>query len=303
MAKEHYIESLIPDVVGSLKRIEESLVRPDSRPGEVSFANSNLPPPSQFYVQQGMKLRIRLTTAVANEVASLNALLLVDNRLVALTGATNPVSNNVASSTITITTTGFLVSASLTAAVAVFRGETYCTLQLLDQTGNFLVTLFSSYITTNRPASYPPITIEDPLAGYVPLQGYTIAAGVPPFIDQIQARSVWNLTGLRVVLTTDANAGNRSLRITIQNTGAVTNLLLLQPNSTYVVGAASTATYSFEQNVVEAQTVAGANPSFITPLPGPLLLTTGTVFLFEAIGGFPADDFHITYCYGRYLTF
>ena len=222
MAK-HLEELFIPDVLGSLGRIEAALtsVKPDTRPGEVSFANSNLQPPSQFYVQNGMQLRLRSVTSQTSEVLTLNALILFENRLTTLAGSTPAFTSTTNTTTVRITTTGFLVSAAITAAIAAYRGQTYCTLELLDQTGNFLCTLFSSYVTTAKPVSYPPIFIEDPTSGF----GYTTrkvgtitpggGGGPDSCFFAVPANRAWRFLAVNFTILNSAAPGNRLLVLSV----------------------------------------------------------------------------------------
>lgn len=218
---DHFVESLIPDVVSSLKRIEESLVRPDSRPGEVSFANSNLTPPSQFYIQSGMQLRLRTTTTRTNEVVNALALVLVENRLVNITLSSDPFTDTSNTIVFPLTVTGFLVSVSIGCTVANQRGHTFSVLQMLDQTGNFLFTLYAGYVTVYAPASYPPIRIEQGFSGH----GCILQTPVPLVVGstafwQPAGNRLWNLLTVSAWFTTDANVADRFLVLGARGGGA-----------------------------------------------------------------------------------
>jgi hypothetical protein len=220
------IEKLVPDIMNSLARIEGKL---GSAGGQNSlFASSNLQPPSQFFITQDMKIRVRAITTQTLERLTLTAVVLVNDRLMPITGNGLPFTATTDTILLSISVQGFLVSVSLSVDIATLRGQTYATVELLDQSNNFLFTLFSGYLTKGNPLSYPPILIENSLGGEVPVIMY---AGVPggwlglgtdyAYIN-VPANRVWKIQAAHAAYTTDGTVtprGVAALRVDPFNAG------------------------------------------------------------------------------------
>lgn len=265
MSEQHFFEQLIPDVTASLARIEAALkTEAELRPGEIRFANASVNPPTQFYVTHGMQLRLRSVTSQAAEVLRINAQILVDSRLVTI-ALNTPAFAALDTTTERITTTGFLVMASVTCTVATRRGQTFCTLELLDQTGNFLCSLFSGYVVTGRPISYPPIFIEDPLSGYGnPVMPAITVQNALDLRWTVPANRVWKIQHAYTLVTTVAGGGNRWINLWYRY---IAQAFAVFPGLISIPAATPFWAFAWGKDVVNLDTSASpTSPTLIQPL-------------------------------------
>jgi|WetSurMetagenome_2_1015567.scaffolds.fasta_scaffold53657_3 hypothetical protein len=224
MSNKTLLESFLPDVTDSLARIEQKLGTDAAQnqfiPQDPVFATTRVQPPSQFYFTQGMQIRCRAYSFVTDEQLTITANILIDNRLtpISITGAqfTNTTNLTVLQPNVT----GFLISCSVTNATATLRGQTYFVLEVLDQTGNYLFTLLSNYVTLYEPVAYPPISIN---AGFSGNGWWTFNNGVRIannfMLWTVNAPAGAFLHSVTFQYITDANVADRYIDFKISVTG------------------------------------------------------------------------------------
>jgi hypothetical protein len=101
--------------------------------------------------------------------------------------------------------------------VATQRCQTYVAFELIDQNTGFMNTLFTGYVTSQKPLSYPPINIEDSFSGRGILRSAEIVDISPSIV--VQPNRLLRLDSFRFNVTTGAVAGNRMMFLGISIAG------------------------------------------------------------------------------------
>jgi hypothetical protein len=240
--------------VGTPNNPISSGVVPPTAPGSptassntVSFAFQNILPPSALYIGRDDQLVIQGASSAANEVVTVNLRLLApngrieDNQFkVAL-----PVARFVVVSSFALAE-GFLLSMSMTSALATTRGQTF--VRAFLNRGAYGAglpgqTLVADYVTNNIGAGYPGGRILAPTEGpgaIRQVQAATPGAGVEWTIA-VPLNTRWRLLSLAAQLITSAVAANRIPHIIMSMGGASTSFRG-EPNQ--VVPASSTVIIS-----------------------------------------------------------
>ena len=282
--------------MSSVARIEQALSIPSEskRPGEVSFVQNGVQPPSQFYITQNVKVRVRSVTSQSNEFLTITAGVLVDNRIVPIQQRTIAFSAT-DTTVVDLPVTGFLVYVSLQCEVALLRCETYAVVELIDQNSGFVANLFSGYVTSSKPLSYPPISIEDSSSGAGKIRSASTLGNLPLSVT-VPANRLWKLISYDFLYGCDATAANRVLNVVYTTFAQIfaTNPLIANNNGRFNGSIfLQNGTVTLDSGTIVVQT------GLISAI-----WQAGQFFTF-AVDGQQAGDFvntTIIYCYEEWLT-
>ena len=240
----------------------------------VSWQLKRLPPPSPLYVTTDDVLRCSAATSQAQEVVTVNYRLLraQDAKLVFGQFTVSPSTSRAALSKGVPLTEGFLLSVSLSAAVATTRGQTFVRLILNPSAlgvGQPAQMLASDYVTTAMAPGYPNGRQLSPVEGPGFLRALTIT-GISAGHDwtiSMPSNTRWRVQTIYAVLSTSGTAGNRLPQLFF---GIGANNVDQIP-APAAIPASTLAQISWQAGgSVESDT----EPSYNSPLPNNLIIAS-----------------------------
>lgn len=214
-------------------------------------------PPVQSYVSQNAIIQIQTWNAVAGQVVSVGAqILLPDGTLTLSEWDITPLSDRSRQFKNFGLAEGFLISLSVTGALGVTGNRTFVAVRLQSSSGGgriVTVALCQGYIGTQRALAWPPGIYQDPADGpgaIVSVTGTTPGAGAE-ISETVPSNAIWRIKSFWFKLTTSATVANRIPHLIIDDG---TNVLLDMPCTTAQT-AGQVITY------VAADGVSGVGPT------------------------------------------
>lgn len=280
-------------------------------PNFVTFALTNVGPPSPLYIQRDDVLQALWFSSLANEAIIISGRYLLppippgetgpqpDTKGPALisqaAAIVQPLQLRFASSGVLTQNLnniplaeGYLLAVSATATAAISRGQTWVELILLRSPAQATVhvqTLLADYATQSFFPSWPGGRIIHPTesTGFRTLQTVTTPAAGADWTFTVPPSSRFKIVSLNAVLTTSAAGANRQVQLIITNAGG----------SVVWVGSASANIPASTTANVSATGLSGGTPIITTdvfvPLP-PDLFLEGTFILKSLTVGIQGAD-------------
>jgi hypothetical protein len=208
-------QSLLQSKNQSQSDVTPAQIAPTS--SRITFAFQNVQPPSQLYIDVDDQLVISGATTQANEVITVNCRLLEPTgRLQDMQFQIRPTNNRLVVRTPFGLAQGYILSVSVSAAIATTRGMTFARVAIQRSaggTGQPAQMLFADYITTQSMSAYPSGRVLSPSEGPGNITEFTQANPLAGFDWQINVpvNTRWRVQAIDAVFTASAAVANRQV--------------------------------------------------------------------------------------------
>lgn len=191
----------------------------------------------------------------------------VDGNVMPSVEAQVPATNRSATTSIFLTPTGWLLGGEVfVSGASPSLGQTFVVVEIVRGTGAnaiALQTIAAGYVTAKQPLAFPTSTVINSLdtgGALRSITGTQPAAGAE-LLETVPTGARWQLLALRVLLTTNATAGNRQLLLYVDDG---TTRLPSFP-SVGVVAPSTAGGFEFAAGSTAIANIAGQNPPGLIP--------------------------------------